>query len=160
MYERVTLRLDEVTELHYVHRTRQGMFTVFDFRCGNLHRRGLALRGRLDVHAGMRITGVLRVPGQWETLVAWRFEQDGREIWLQQDASPAITLTGLILAAVASVVTGWWIILMAMHSNQPAVGLGLGALSLSVYVGKAFFDWRNSRAIAALLRERTRGRAF
>lgn len=30
MYERVTLRLDEVTGLHYVHRTRQGMFTVFD----------------------------------------------------------------------------------------------------------------------------------
>ena len=154
-FECLKLLLDDVSELHYVHRARQGMFTIFNFRSGNLVRRGQELRGRLDIHAGMRIAVVLRVPGHWETLVAWRFEPDGREIW-KLGTSPTVTLTSFILAVLASVVTATWVILDALQSTQPVFGIGLGGFCVLLVVWKPFVDWRHSKKIATALRVQLR----
>ncbi|WP_296224978.1 hypothetical protein [Ralstonia sp. UBA689] len=105
----------------------------------------------MDVHAGMRITAMLRVPGRWETLIAWRFDHDGREIW-KLGASPAATLTWFILAGLVSAATGTWVVLDALQSMQPAFGLGVGGFCFLLIVWKPFFDWRNSEKIAAALR--------
>ncbi len=150
-YKRYALLLDEVTELRHTHRSRQGMFTVFNLRSGDLTLQGLALRGRLDVRAGMRITAVLSVPDQWETLMAWRFEDSGKEIWMR-NISPAAAVTWLIAAMLISVLTGTAIVLAALDSMQPAIGIGLGGLCLALFAGKSLSDWRNARAIAVLLR--------
>lgn len=150
-FQCLTLPLDEVTELHHVHRARQGTFTTFNFRSGNLVRRGQELRGQLGIHAGMRITAVLRVRGRWETLVAWRFDDDGREVW-KPGSSPAASFTWFILATLASAITGAWIVLGALQDIRPAFGLGFGGFCLVLVVWKPFFDWRNSKKIAAALR--------
>ncbi|WP_157003278.1 hypothetical protein [Ralstonia sp. A12] len=127
------------------------MFTVFNLRSGNLTLQGLALRGRLDVRAGMRVTAVLSVPDQWATLMAWRFEDSGKEIWMR-NISPTIAVTWLITAMLISVLTGIAIVLAALDSMQPAFGIGLGSLCLALFIGKAFSDWRSARTIAVLLR--------
>lgn len=150
-FECLKLLLDEVSELRHVHRARRGMFTIFNFRSGDLVRRSQELRGRLDIHAGMRVAVVLRVPRHWETLVAWRFEHDGREIW-ELGASPTVTLISFILALLAGVVTATWVVLDALQSNQPAFGFGLGVFCVLLVVGRPFFDWRRSKNIAAALR--------
>ena len=150
-FECLKLLLDEVSGLHHVHRARQGMFTIFNFRSGNLVRRGQELRGRLDIRAGMRITAVLRVPGHWETLVAWRFEHDGREIW-KLGASPTVTFASFVLAVLASVGTAMWVVVDALHSTQPAFGLGLGGFCVLLFVWRPFLDWKHSKKIAAALR--------
>lgn len=150
-YTRYALRLDEVTELRHTHRPRQGMFTVFNLRSGNLILQGLALRGRLDVRAGMRVTAVLSVPGEWQTLMAWRFDDSGKEIWMR-NISPAVATTWLVVATLIVVLVGAAVVLAALESKQPAIGIGLGAIGLALFAWKAFSDWYNARAIAILLR--------
>ncbi|MFV8512804.1 hypothetical protein ACNRBV_22705 [Ralstonia pseudosolanacearum] len=125
-FECLTLLLDEVTELRHVYRARQGMFTIFNFRSGNLVRRGQELRGRMDILAGMRITAVLSVSGRRETLVVWRFEDDGRDRW-KPSASPAATLTCFILAGLVSVVAGTWVVLDACKACGRHSGLDFAA---------------------------------
>lgn len=150
-YTRYALLLDEVTGLRQTHRPRQGMFTVFNMRSGNLTIQGLTLRGALDVRAGMRVTAVLSVPDQWATLVAWRFEHSGKEVWMRT-MSPTVATTWLIVATLISVLTGAAVILAALDSRQLAVGIGLGFFSLALFAWNAFSDWYNTRAIAVLLR--------
>lgn len=99
----------------------------------------------------MRVTAVLRVPGEWQTLMAWRLDDSGKEIWMW-NLSPAVATTWLVVATLIIVLVGAAVVLAALDSKQPAMGVGLGAFGLALFAWKALSDSYNARAIAMLLR--------
>lgn len=97
-YQRLTFVLDEVSSLRHEFRNKQGFFTCVTFVAGTIRQVELALPGRHEITAGMPITVVLREPGDWGALEAWRFDATGKVIMRLPPANALIYLVLLTTA--------------------------------------------------------------
>ena len=146
-YQTISMTLDEVSSLRR-ESSRQDVFTEFDFVAGDVRQRWVRIPGLHDVLPGMRITVVLREPGNWETLQAWRFDDRNKVV---MSISPLAGLVYLCLLCLVTLVLLWLLVVGRTVSQMPVAVLVSGTFGVASFAGGKYFEWQNSRAVMRLL---------
>ncbi len=146
-YQVISMTLDEVTSLRR-ESSRQGVFTEFDFVAGDIRQRWFRVPGRHDIRPGMRITAVLREPGDWQTLQAWRFDDENKVV---MTIPPLAGLTYLCLLCVATAVLLWLLFVEHASVKTPSAALAFATFVVASFAGGMYFEWRNICAVMKLL---------
>lgn len=141
------MTLDEVSSLRHKS-LRHGTFTEFDFVAGDIQQQRFRVPGHQDVRPGMRITAVLREPGNWQTLQAWRFDEANKvvmAVW------PAAGWMSVCLSCLGTVTLLWLLLLEPEKLHMPRVVFAFMTFAMMSYLGGLYIESRNSAAVTKLL---------
>lgn len=96
----------------------------------------------------MQITVVLSAPNDWNSLQAWRFDSTGKVVRSLSPTSALIYLTlltagfSLAVAALSADI---------VNSGHPSITICFVSFMLGTFAAGMYFEWKNSKAVQALL---------
>ena len=150
------MTLDEVSSLRY-ESSRQGVFTEFDFVAGDIRQRWFQIPGHQDIRPGMRITAVLREPGNWQTLQAWRFDDENKVVIA---IPPIAGLIYLCLLCFGTSVLLWLLYAGRTDGGRTQIVPALATFVVASFTGGMYFEWKNGIAVMKLLANTPRQRGL
>lgn len=96
----------------------------------------------------MRITAILREPGNWQTLQAWRFDDENKVLMAISPTAGFVYLCSLCLATVLLV---WLLFVEPGRVQIPRAGMAFATFAVVSFAGGMYFEWKNSCAVMKLL---------
>ena len=106
--------------------------TLFSFESSGLKEYGVLIAGNPTLRSGMTVTAILKVPGNWQSLMCWQNHQTGEIVFGGHEPPPLRILHVIPLGVVAATV------LHTIFRQSPWLAICGAAVVLAYLAGEVF----------------------